>query len=326
MVFRVPTHLESLIPPPASQIPNPADAVSSPWRGQFLVSGIRASDRGSNVEIRITGAETDGDTQSHLWPRRFIFSVASPHALPILPQLQHYLRNRSPRIPLTTFMPDRIRDPDQNAVNQSHFRSLSQLLWDGKLVVIVPISISGDSSGRHGILLFPTEITSRSSSSNSRSVIFGAMFLTPTDFFPDFVSVHAAAVPTASFAHPYDSSLHRSPSPTFVGASTRGYEHHHNSLPYSSRPLLHDRRHSSQSVSPTSPTETHPGYRYASPVPAMNVSPQSQVPTYTQYGAYEASSQYSGYPSESTADPRSGYHYSSHRGSSTSQSHSGYGQ
>lgn len=62
MVFRLPTQLESFVPPPANQEPNVADAVLTPWRGQFLVSGTRASDRGSNVQIRVTGVETDGDT------------------------------------------------------------------------------------------------------------------------------------------------------------------------------------------------------------------------------------------------------------------------
>ncbi|KAJ4469852.1 hypothetical protein J3R30DRAFT_3255980, partial [Lentinula aciculospora] len=184
MVLRLPSQLESFVPPPASQAPNAADAIYTPWRGQFLVSGTRASDIGSNVNIRVTGVETDGDTQSHLWPSRFVFSVTSPHALPILAQLQNYLTNRSPPIPLTTFMPDRIRDPDQNAVNQSQFRSLSRLLWDGQLVAIVAIALtrsptSPGGPGRHGILLFP--------SSNSSAVLFGAVFLTPTDTFPDFL-------------------------------------------------------------------------------------------------------------------------------------------
>ncbi|KAJ3757575.1 hypothetical protein EV361DRAFT_760335, partial [Lentinula raphanica] len=184
MVLRLPSQLESFVPAPASQAPNAADAVYTPWRGQFLVSGTRASDIGSNVNIRVTGVETDGDTQSHLWPSRFVFSVTSPHALPILAQLQIYLRRRSPPIPLTTFVPDRIRDSDQNAVNQSQFRSLSRLLWDGQLVAIVSIALSRSSTSaggpnRHGILLFP--------SPNSSAVLYGAVFLTPSDTFPDFV-------------------------------------------------------------------------------------------------------------------------------------------
>ncbi|GAV98692.1 hypothetical protein LENED_000085 [Lentinula edodes] len=73
MVLRLPSQLESFVPPPASQALNAADAVYTPWRGQFLVSGTRASDIGSNVNIRVTGVETDGETphrQSHLWPSR----------------------------------------------------------------------------------------------------------------------------------------------------------------------------------------------------------------------------------------------------------------
>lgn len=59
MVFRLPTQLESFIPPPAIQAPN---AAVGPWKGQFLVSGTRASDVASNVQIRVTGVETDGET------------------------------------------------------------------------------------------------------------------------------------------------------------------------------------------------------------------------------------------------------------------------
>lgn len=56
MVFRLPTHLETFIPPPSSQ-----STRSSPWRGSLFVSGLRRSDKGSSQEIRVTAVETDGD-------------------------------------------------------------------------------------------------------------------------------------------------------------------------------------------------------------------------------------------------------------------------
>ncbi|KAJ3739082.1 hypothetical protein DFH05DRAFT_1530753 [Lentinula detonsa] len=324
MVFRLPSQLESFVPAPASQAPNTADAVYTPWRGQFLVSGTRASDIGSNVNIRVTGVETDGDTshrQSHLWPSRFVFSVTSPHALPILPQLQTYMRHRSPPIPLTTFVPDRIRDPDQNAVNQSQFRSLSRLLWDGQLVAIVVIALTRSSTtpggpGRHGILLFP--------SPNSSAVLYGAVFLTSTDTFPDFVLVQGAIQATPpSFAHTYGGSMPRGRSsvPTFIDVHPRGYEQHHmNPMPYSSGSQIQSQgsqRHSSHSVSPTSAAEHHSSYRYASPIPSQNRAAYGQSVAFDDNSA-EYVARYQS-ESESPTDPNSVYQY-------PARGHSGYRQ
>lgn len=56
MVFRIPSQLETFVPPPFTQRTHPA-----PWRGQLLVSGMRSSDRGSNQELHVTAVETDGD-------------------------------------------------------------------------------------------------------------------------------------------------------------------------------------------------------------------------------------------------------------------------
>ncbi|KAJ3732720.1 hypothetical protein DFJ43DRAFT_1154124 [Lentinula guzmanii] len=302
MVFRLPSQLESFVPAPASQAPNTADAVYTPWRGQFLVSGTRASDIGSNVNIRVTGVETDGDT--------VIFGL-----------LQTYMRHRSPPIPLTTFVPDRIRDPDQNAVNQSQFRSLSRLLWDGQLVAIVVIALTRSSTtpggpGRHGILLFP--------SSNSSAVLYGAVFLTSTDTFPDFVLVQGAiqAAPP-SFAHTYGGSIPRGRStvPTFIDVHPRGYEQHHmNLMPYSSGSQIQSQgsqRHSSHSVSPTSAAEHHSSYRYASPIPSQNRAAYGQSVAFNDDGA-EYVARYRS-ESESPTDPNSVYQY-------PARGHSGYRQ
>ncbi|KAF9076915.1 hypothetical protein BDP27DRAFT_1414050 [Rhodocollybia butyracea] len=183
MVTRLPTHLDALVPPPSLQSPSHS-ALLRPWRGFFLVSGTRASDLSSNVEIRVTAVETDGDIKSHIWPLRLLFSITVPRSLPILAQLHHYLKSRSPPIPVATFLPERIRDPNLNVVNQTHFRSLSRLLWDSQLVAIVPIDLHdphgfSDGSHRHGILLYPA--------ANSTSLLIGAVFMTPEDTFPDFV-------------------------------------------------------------------------------------------------------------------------------------------
>ncbi|KAH7876967.1 uncharacterized protein C8R40DRAFT_1168891 [Lentinula edodes] len=198
MVTRLPTHLDAVIPPP----PPPSlqtqevhvSTLLKPWRGIFLVSGTRASDISSNVEIRVTGVETDGDIKSHIWPPRIVFSITVPHALPILSQLRDYMKNRFPPIPLTTFLPERLRDPDRNVVNQTHFHSLSRLLWDSQSVAVVPISPSdfttsvtfSQGTARQGMLIYPA--------ANSTSLLIGAIFLTPEDTFPDFV-LSARAMP-----------------------------------------------------------------------------------------------------------------------------------
>ncbi|KAJ3722537.1 hypothetical protein C8R42DRAFT_720903 [Lentinula raphanica] len=187
MVTRLPLHLDTLVPssPPST---SGSSTLIKPWRGLFLVSGTRASDISSNVEVRVTGVETDGDIRYHLWPPRIVFSITFPHALPVLDQLQTYIRNRSPPIPLTTFLPERLRDPDQNVVNQTHFHSLSRLLWDGQLVAVVPINLSSStapaplshSTTRQGMLIYPV--------ANSTALLLGAIFLTPEETFPEFIS------------------------------------------------------------------------------------------------------------------------------------------
>ena len=56
MVFRLPTHLESFIPPPSEQVP-----LSRPWRGTFVVNMVDGTAKGAIQEIRVTAVETNGD-------------------------------------------------------------------------------------------------------------------------------------------------------------------------------------------------------------------------------------------------------------------------
>lgn len=55
MVFRLPTHLESLVPPPSEQVPQPR-----PWRGTFVLNTADGNHKGVQ-EISLTAVETDGD-------------------------------------------------------------------------------------------------------------------------------------------------------------------------------------------------------------------------------------------------------------------------
>ncbi|KAE9410061.1 hypothetical protein BT96DRAFT_464668 [Gymnopus androsaceus JB14] len=262
MVTRLPTHLDTLAFT-SFEPSGPSEPASllKPWRGIFLVSGTRASDISSNVEIRVTGVETSGDIKSHIWPSRIIFSITAPHALPVLFQLKEYIKTRSPPIPVATFLPERLRDPDQNVVNQTHFRSLSRLLWDSQLVAIAsldpPDSLASPpfsySPQRHGMLIFPAE--------NSTALLIGAIFL--EDAFPDFVL-------------PTQASMSMSP----YGFDTYTSSGQGSSVPISPTVIDHQRRRASAQSYPSLRTASvHSSHRY-NPIAvggrAITASPQEQ--------------------------------------------------
>jgi hypothetical protein len=56
MLFRLPTHLESFIPPPSEQV-----SLSRPWRGTFVVNIVDGTAKGSSQEVCVTAVETGGD-------------------------------------------------------------------------------------------------------------------------------------------------------------------------------------------------------------------------------------------------------------------------
>lgn len=56
MVFRLPTHLESFVPPPSHQVPQPR-----PWRGTFVVDVVGGTSKETSQDIRVTTVEVDGD-------------------------------------------------------------------------------------------------------------------------------------------------------------------------------------------------------------------------------------------------------------------------
>ncbi|KAK0219867.1 hypothetical protein IW262DRAFT_1460980 [Armillaria fumosa] len=184
MTYRLPSNLESFVPPPAAQTSAPTSALTHPWRGTLIVSGMRASDKSSNQEIRVTAVETDGDNRVHTWPTHMVFSLTSPYALPIMSQVQSYIRqNRSSPIPLCTILPDRLRDPNTNAVNLSNFRNLSRILYENEMVALASLSSastpeSPQAPPSSGILIFPA--------SNSTALLVGALFL-DGESFPEFV-------------------------------------------------------------------------------------------------------------------------------------------
>ncbi|KAG6810214.1 hypothetical protein H0H92_012860 [Tricholoma furcatifolium] len=217
MVFRLPTHLDSFVPPPSQQAPD-----QRPWRGALIVSGMRSSDRGSSQTIRVTAVETDGDNRTDLWPSQFFTQITHR---PVLRDLQAWVKRRNP--PLCTFMPDRHRDPNINAVNQTTFRSLSRILFENQTIAIA--SWGSDDIPGAGIIIFPAE--------NSSSLLVGALFL--TDTFPEFVtgtpSPHTplSPAPDSAFGSPF-----QQPISSYVASS----RHHHSASPqqplsYSASPI-----------------------------------------------------------------------------------------
>lgn len=56
MVFRLPTHLQALVPPPSEQV-----ALPGPWRGTLVVNSADGAAKGIGQEVSVTAAEIGGD-------------------------------------------------------------------------------------------------------------------------------------------------------------------------------------------------------------------------------------------------------------------------
>ncbi|CAA7268258.1 unnamed protein product [Cyclocybe aegerita] len=168
MVFRLPSHLETLVPPPFDQRVQPP-----PWRGSFFVSGMRASDRNSSHQISVTAVETDGE-KAQQWPDTF--NVRVLHEQPVLREFEMWLRTYMPPLPLCTFMPKRLRDSDQHTLNKSNFHSLSTHLYSSQTVAVASWAPNSFPGG--GIIIYPAH--------NSSAVLVGALFFDMP--FPDFIT------------------------------------------------------------------------------------------------------------------------------------------
>ncbi|KAJ7017174.1 hypothetical protein C8F04DRAFT_1157391 [Mycena alexandri] len=169
MVFRLPTHLDNLIPPPSTQ--GQSASAGRPWRGTLTVRGMRSSDLGSNQEIRVTAVETDGDSDVRRWPSQFFAQLA--HGRPILREVRAWIHQHTP--PISTFMPDRLSDPDTNVVNMTTFRSLSRMLFENQIVAIA--GWGPDSFPGGGIIIIPAE--------HSSALLVAALFFSQ---FPDIIT------------------------------------------------------------------------------------------------------------------------------------------
>ncbi|KAG6906301.1 hypothetical protein DXG01_014670 [Tephrocybe rancida] len=230
MVFRLPTHLDSFVPPPSQQALD-----QRPWRGALTVSGMRPSDRGSSQTIRVTAVETDGDNRADLWPSQFFTQISQR---PVLKDLQTWVKRHAP--PLCTFMPDRHRDPNINTVNQTTFRSLSRILFENQTVAVA--SWGSDDIPGAGIIIFPAE--------NSSSLLVGALFL--TDSFPPFITgTPSPPTPLSPLLQSAYGSQFQQPISSYVASS----RHHHSTA--SQQPMSYL----------SSPADAHRQHQYRYPMP-----------------------------------------------------------
>ncbi|KAA1472397.1 hypothetical protein DENSPDRAFT_179522 [Dentipellis sp. KUC8613] len=167
MVFRTPTHLESLVPSPAEQVPQ-----SRTWSGLFTLAFPDAG-RSTYQDIYVTAAETDGDSRMDLWPGHLYVYLSQRRAG--LQDIVSWVAHHSP--PVCTFMPDNHPDPAYTTANHGNFLSFSQLLLDNQMVAFAPWNAPDRLPGA-GIMIYPTP--------TSGSVLVGAMFLSGP--FPNFIT------------------------------------------------------------------------------------------------------------------------------------------
>ncbi|KAJ7109657.1 hypothetical protein C8R43DRAFT_936518 [Mycena crocata] len=185
--FRLPTHLDNFIPPPSTQVQTTPAA--RPWRGTLTVRGMRPSDPGSNQEIRVTAVETDGDSDVRRWPSQFFADLT--HGRPILRDVRAWIHQHTP--PISTFMPDRLSDPDSNVVNLTNFRSLSRILFENQIVAIAGWGTASFPGG--GIIIIPAE--------HSSALLVAALFFSQ---FPDVITsrLNPSLTPLVTQSQPHN--------------------------------------------------------------------------------------------------------------------------
>ncbi|KAJ6557873.1 hypothetical protein B0H19DRAFT_1261459 [Mycena capillaripes] len=241
MVFRLPTHLDNLIPPPSTQ----AQSVTAgrPWRGTLTVRGMRASDLGSNQEIRVTAVETDGDSDVRRWPSQFFAQLA--HGRPILREVRAWIHQNTP--PISTFMPDRLPDPDANVVNLATFRSLSRLLFEKQIVAIAGWGTDNFPGG--GIIIIPAE--------HSSALLVAALFFSQ---FPDIITTRLN-IPSPILTHSPQHNPYTQQMSNTQYASSSGSRQIHSS------PTSYRRSHHDGSLSPIEqPISRSRHEQYRSPI------------------------------------------------------------
>ncbi|KAJ8495742.1 hypothetical protein ONZ51_g1523 [Trametes cubensis] len=180
-MFRLPTHLESLVPPPGDQVPH-----SQPWRGAFILPASSPHSSARPREIFVTAAETENDNQQEQWPSQFQLQIIRRGG--ILGEVQAWLSQLQPeQLSRCMLMPDRLPDADLSRQNQTTFEWLARQLLEEGIVAIAPWGLNTEPLHPGGILLYPTRTT--------RALLVGIVFL--NTHFPEFIIGPGSHSPTA---------------------------------------------------------------------------------------------------------------------------------
>ncbi|KAI1791427.1 hypothetical protein LXA43DRAFT_428968 [Ganoderma leucocontextum] len=168
-MFRLPTHLESLVPPPREQVPQ-----TQPWRGRIFTPAAFPDPATQPCEIRVTAAETEYDNQQELWPEYFQLQVIRRRG--VLSELHGWVARHPGQFPRCMLMPDRLPEHAASRRNHALFEDFARRLLEEEIVAISPWDHS-ETHQHGGILLYPTTAT--------RALLVGIVFLNAG--FPDFV-------------------------------------------------------------------------------------------------------------------------------------------
>ncbi|TCD65384.1 hypothetical protein EIP91_002748 [Steccherinum ochraceum] len=171
-MFRLPTHLESFVPPPTEQVPQ-----TRPWRGSFMLSSPSSPPVSSHTMIYCSAAETEGDNEVEKWPTQFLVQILTHR--PLLQELQQWVKH-SDAVPMCMFMPDRLPNIGAHRENLAAFQSLAKTLHDNQFIAIAPWNAPDRLSGG-GLILYPTV--------TSQALLVGAVFLQTQ--FPDFLGINS---------------------------------------------------------------------------------------------------------------------------------------
>ncbi|KAI0760031.1 hypothetical protein C8Q74DRAFT_195908 [Fomes fomentarius] len=219
-MFRLPTHLESLVPPPRDQVPQ-----SQPWRGAILLPASSPHPAARPREIAVTAAEIENDNQQETWPRHFQIQIIRQRG--ILREVQAWLAQvqLGGHLARCMLMPDRLQERAASRENHAIFESFAHQLLEEGMVAIAPWSVT-DPTSSGGILLYPTTTT--------RALLVGVVFL--GSGFPEFIQGSTSHSPIAGPSRgqqninlfPRNNSQGFQPSlfdppPPNISSSSRGY-------------------------------------------------------------------------------------------------------
>ncbi|KAI0087442.1 hypothetical protein BDY19DRAFT_893060 [Irpex rosettiformis] len=199
-MFRLPTHLESFIPPPNLQVHH----AGKPWRGILYIP----LPQNHIQEVYCTAAETDGDnSQTDLWPA--VFYVQHISQRPLLREVHEWVKTHTP--PMCMFMPDRLPNNTASKANEDTFKQFADHLMQTQSVAFAPWNVPDKIQGA-GIILFPT--------GTSRNLLVGALFLQTN--FPEFI-LNANLLPRSLPYSPGSGHTPYDPAPPHIASSQRHY-------------------------------------------------------------------------------------------------------